>query len=209
MPSAALRKPAVNFSPKFLQRRLSGGEKWTPRSFRGISPPSKKKKKRESEIEKEREGGRALKKKRKKRKLSELTLNSQPYPPNRPAASFFFFFKVQLHCVSPPRKARGSRQRKGKKSQPFGCPLCFQPPLPHSQTVLLKFSDKRKTKMAAWLIFKTGQGRHILQICKKREKSGTGRSTRPAAKCANRAVCYPFICIKSHESLFTGELQQV
>lgn len=44
MPPAALRKPAVNFSQKFLQRRLSGGEKWTPRSFRGISPPSKKKK---------------------------------------------------------------------------------------------------------------------------------------------------------------------
>lgn len=120
------------------------------------------------------------------------------------------FFPLKCNCIVshlPERLPALSKEK--EKSQPFGCPLCFQPPLPHSQTVLLKSSDKRKTKMAAWLIFKTGQGRHILQICKKTEKSGTGRSTGPAAKCANRAVCNPFICIKPHESLFTGELQQV
>lgn len=38
------------------------------------------------------------------------------------------------------------------------------PPLPHSQTVLLKNSDKRKTKMAACLYFYKGTRRHILQI---------------------------------------------
>lgn len=130
-------------------------------------------------------------------------------PPPKSPGSFPFFFSLKCNCIVshlPERLAALSKEK--EKSQPFGCPLCFQPPLPHSQTVLLKFSDKRKTKMAAWLIFKTGQGRHILQICKKREKSGTGRSTGPAAKCANRAVCNPFICIKPHESLFTGELQQ-
>lgn len=130
----------LTFSQKSRRGSWLGGEMSPEILSRHFTAFQKKKKK---------------KKLKKERKLSELTLNSQPSPQNRPAASFsffFFLFKVQLHCVSPPRKARGSRQRKGKK------PTLRVPPLlpaasPTFSDSFIKIFRQKKNKNGSLAYF--------------------------------------------------------
>lgn len=90
---------------------------------------------------------------KKKKKTFGVNFKFPNLPPNRPAASlFFFFFKVRLHCVSPPRKARGSRQRKGKK------PTLRVPPLlpaasPTFSDSFIKIFRQKKNKNGSLAYF--------------------------------------------------------